>query len=188
MGTGDCREDWNAMPPAAGGRFCGKCQHAVMDFTGWDRAAVLAYKRAHPEACGLYRAEHIEPDLVPLVDLLRPRRGLLAAGLALGAITVTAQAPADPAPTEQRAPDGTRITKPERTGDHALRPVSEPGYQEVCPRPDPPPVAKAKPHRFRRMYVSKRFPFIHFRRPRIMGRYALHTHDNMLRVTGTPGF
>jgi hypothetical protein len=159
-----------------------------MDFTGWDRAAVLTYKRAHPEACGLYRAEHLEPHLVPLVDLLRPRSGLLAAGLAMGAITVTAQAPTDPAPTEQRAPDGTRTVKPERTADQALPPMSEPGFQEVCPRPDPPPAAKARPHRFRRMYVSKRFPFIHFRRPRFMGRMMVHTDDNMLRGIGTPSF
>ena len=100
MNAEACREDWNAMRPITNGRFCAKCQHAVIDFSGWDRAAVVAYKQAYPEVCGVYLPEHLGPELMPLVDLLGVKRGLLAAGLALGAINVQAQTvPASPAPS-----------------------------------------------------------------------------------------
>lgn len=178
------------MLPLEGGRFCGTCQHAVLDFTGWDRRSVIAYKQQHPEACGVYLPHHLEPDLIPLVDLLGAKRGLLAAGLTLGAITVQAQA-ADPTPTEQTIPDRPTPPGPEIAPENMPRSVipgmKSPAFAGICYR-DERPTPKAKVHRFHRLYVSKRFPFIHFRRPRIMGRFAYHTHDNMLRVSGTPSF
>lgn len=180
------------MHPVAAGRYCGKCRHAVMDFTGWDRAAVLAYKRDHPEACGLYRTEHIEPDLVPLVDLLRPTRGLLAAGLALGSITVAAQQGPVPAPSEYTRPvvpvDSPRAAMVAEAPASAAEAEKQEALFGTCRREAPLAPPKARPHRFRRIYVSKRFPFIHFRRPRTMGRYVYHSRDNMLRPIGTASF
>lgn len=177
------------MRPTTEGSFCGKCQHAVMDFTGWDRSAVLAYKRAHPEACGVYLPEHLEPDLIPLVDLLGAKRGLLAAGLALGSITVSAQQ-APSIPSEQTVPDQPAVPRPVIAPEHmptkAIPGLKSPVFAGICPiaeRAAPP----AKPLRFHKVYVSKRFPFIHFRR-RFMGRMAYNVHDNMLRVTVTPSF
>lgn len=180
------------MHPVAAGRYCGKCRHAVMDFTGWDRTAVLAYKRDHPEACGLYRAEHIEPHLIPLVDLLRPKRGLLAAGLALGSIAVAAQDTPPPPPSEYTRPvvpvDAPRAAQVIDTPASAVEADKHEALFGTCRREAPLAPPKAGPHRFRRIYVSKRFPFIHFRRPRTMGRYVYRSRDNMLRPIGTASF
>lgn len=162
-----CSEDWSAMRFVEGGRFCDRCQHAVVDFVGWRREAVLAYKRQHPEACGRYEAEHIEPHLVPLVDLLLPKRRVLAAGLLLGSVHVMAQADA-PAPTEQLPFTSGQANVPEPAA------VSEKpdGVHGICPVPVNEPV-KTQPYRrrpHRKVYVSRRFPFIHIRRRRVMGR------------------
>ncbi|MCC7503365.1 MAG: hypothetical protein IT229_12595 [Flavobacteriales bacterium] len=189
MNTGACREDWNAMQPITDGRFCGKCQHAVIDFSSWDRAAVVAFKQQHPDACGVYLPEHLEPELIPLVELLGAKRGLLAAGLALGAITVHAQT-APTTPTEQTAPERSTkprpVIAPENRPTEAIPGIKSEAFAGICTieqAPKPP-----KRYRYHKLYVSKRFPFIHVRLPRTMGRYAVHTHDNMLRVTGTPSF
>lgn len=157
------------MPPVNGGRFCDRCQHAVVDFAGWSRDAVLAYRRMHPEACGRYEVEHIEPDLVPLVDLLRPARGVLAAGLLLGSVQVMAQADA-PAPTEQ-VPT-TKAEEPAATPETISDKPD--GIHGICLVPAEEPV-KARPYKrrpYRKVYVSKRFPFIHVRRRHVMGRFA----------------
>lgn len=177
------------MRPITDGRFCGKCQHAVIDFSGWDRAAVVAYKQQHPEACGVYLPEHLEPELIPLVDLLGAKRGLLAAGLALGAITVHAQT-APSVPTEQTYPARSTsprlVIAPENRPTKAIPGMKSEAFAGICPiEQAPKPPKRYRNHKF---YVSKRFPFIHFRRPYTMGRYAHHTNDNMLRVTGTPSF
>ncbi len=180
------------MPPVADGRYCGKCRHAVMDFSGWDRAAVVAYKREHPDACGLYRAEHMEPHLVPLVDLLRPRRGLLVAGLALGSIAVNAQQGPESAPSEYTRPvvpvDAPRAAQAVEPPGSAAEADKHEALFGTCRREAPLAPPKVKPYRFRRIYVSKRFPFIHFRRPRVMGRFAGHVDGTTVRFIGTPSF
>ncbi len=185
MTAGACREDWNAMPPVAEGRFCLKCRHAVMDFTGWDRRAVVAYKREHPEACGVYRPEHLEPHLVPLVELLSPKRGLLAAGLTLGSVAVIAQDTRTPAPSEYTRPvlpvDAPRAAQVVEAPASPEELEKEMALFGTCVRQEPLAAPRTRPHRFHRLYVSKRFPFIHFRRRRLMGRFALHTNDNLLR-------
>lgn len=154
------------MSPVGGGRFCERCQHAVVDFTGWSREAVLAYKRQHPDACGRYEAEHIMPDLVPLVDLLRPTRSVLAAGLLLGSVQVMAQADA-PAPTEQ----GPFTSGEEAVPEPAAVSDKPDGIHGICPVPVDQPV-KARPYKrrpYRKVYVSRRFPFIHVRRRHYVG-------------------
>ncbi|MBK8612981.1 MAG: hypothetical protein IPN85_05725 [Flavobacteriales bacterium] len=188
MNAGACSENWNAMRPVMDGRFCSKCQHAVIDFSGWDRAAVVAYKQQHPEACGVYLPEHLEPELIPLVDLLSAKRGLLAAGLALGAITVHAQS-APTVPTEQTDPARPTSPRPTIAPEHmpteAIPGIKSKDFAGICPLDQAPKAPKR--HRYHKLYVSKRFPFIHFRR-RYMGKMSYTVHDNMLRVTGTPSF
>jgi hypothetical protein len=77
----DCSEDRSAMKPIKHGFFCGKCQHDVIDFTQWEQQALNVHLAEHPDTCGLYRAEQIEPQLRPLADLLSPKVTALAASL-----------------------------------------------------------------------------------------------------------
>lgn len=177
-----CKEDWGAMSPTEGGRYCGRCQHAVVDFTGWSRTAVAAYKQQHPDACGLYDLEHIHPHLVPLVDLLRPARSVLVAGLALGSIQAVAQSEA-PYPTEQ-LPTATPNTPAAVIAD------KPDGVHDTCPVPVDTAPARLRHKPYRRLYVSKRFPFIHIRRRFTMGAMVFHPYSKSSRsmAVGTPSF
>ena len=60
-------------------------------------------------------------------------------------------------------------------------------FAGICLLDQAPKLATLKPYQFRKLHVSKRFPFIHFRR-RFMGKMSYHVQDNMLRVTGTTSF
>ena len=167
MLTVSCKENWNQMPTVGNGRFCQKCQHSVVDFSNWDHAAVHDYKKAHPDACGRYRLEHVEPDLVPLADLLMPKRRILVAGLALGAIQVSAQT-VEPQPTEQVAPVPDPVMPPASEEVHGVESDKPDGVHGTCPRivEEPPDVEYKNPSR---LYVSKRFPYVHKRRRYVMG-------------------
>lgn len=182
---GACTENWNSMAPVNEGRFCSRCQHAVVDFTGWSQQAVLNYKLQHPDACGLYDTERIEPHLVPLVDLLRPTRSVLVAGLALGSLHVAAQSDA-PANTEQ-APN-VPSAAPASSAQELVHDKPD-GVYGTCPMPETTPTRLHK-RPYRRFYVSKRFPFIHIKRRYTMGRFAFHPHSRSSRsmVVGTPSF
>lgn len=160
----DCQENWDVMDPIAGGRFCAKCQHGVIDFTGWNRRSMLAYLKQHPGTCGQYRPDQLEPELIPLTELLSLKSAALVAGLTLGSIQVSAQAP-DPALTEQTLP---------KTGSDLKTVLDAPASNDkpdaingTCPRPVAATPKRSPNHRF---YVSARFPFFHVRKVNYRGR------------------
>ncbi|MFM2193122.1 MAG: hypothetical protein RLZZ118_2079 [Bacteroidota bacterium] len=59
-----CSENWNAMLPEYDGRFCNKCQHTVVDFSGMSDSEVIAYIKKNPFiACGNFRIEQVNRPL-----------------------------------------------------------------------------------------------------------------------------
>ena len=67
-----CSEDWDAMEPHEMGRFCQKCQHAVVDATEMTKSEferffddaqgdVCAQVRANPLGDGIFRRDLVRP-------------------------------------------------------------------------------------------------------------------------------
>ena len=164
----DCQENWDAMDPMKGGRFCAKCQHGVIDFTGWDRRSMLAYLKQHPGTCGQYRPDQLEPELIPLAELLSLKSAALVAGLTLGSIQVSAQAP-EPPPSEQTLPTTGSNGQPLLDDRTPMLSDKPDGIRGTCPRPV---AAPTKPTRSpdHHLYVSARFPFFHVRKVNYRGR------------------
>ena len=160
-----CDQDWHAMRPTAHGRHCAQCDQAVVDFTRWDRQTMLDHLRANPGTCGLYTTEQVEPHLVPIADLSGGLlRGAFAALAALALHTTHAQTPTPaPAPTEQ-LPVQWHVTQEEGG--------QQDGAEEKCWMEKPSKeAAPVRQHSRSKLYVSKRFPFVHKRRPRRMGYF-----------------
>jgi hypothetical protein len=61
-----CTQNWQTMLPIPQGKFCQSCSKPVRDFQAWSRTDILAYYQKHPQACGRFRVEQIDPDLLPL--------------------------------------------------------------------------------------------------------------------------
>ena len=164
----DRQQNWDAMAPIAGGRYCGKCQHGVIDFTGWDRRSMLAYLKQHSATCGQYRPDQLEPELIPLAELRSLKSAALVPALSLGTVQVSAQVPV-PAPTEQSWPapgsDGRSLWEV-RIPSLSDKPDAING---TCPRPVAVPTKPARlpSHHF---HVSTRFPFFHVRSANRKGR------------------
>ncbi|NVO84911.1 peptidase associated/transthyretin-like domain-containing protein [Hymenobacter terrestris] len=82
-----CPQPWATMTPTAAGRFCGQCQHQVVDFSALSEAEVHAWL-AQPgvgTVCGLFRAGQFAPSVpAGAVATAAPRwRRWLLTGLAL---------------------------------------------------------------------------------------------------------
>lgn len=155
----------------AGGRFCDACQKPVIDFTGWGREELIAYFRAKPDTCGQFEPHQVGRSLIPIDQLGQGmRRGLFASLVALAAGTLQAQEAPTPTATEQGIVPAIPATVPPGT-DHI---TSNPRKPWAVDTPAPATEKKRKRHR---VYVSKRFPFVHVRRRHLKGR-----------VVGCPAF
>ncbi len=154
----NCTEEWESMLPMGKDRFCTSCSKPVIDFTSWGQDRITAWLKEHPNTCGQYRMEQLEPDLIPLDELTAGvRRGLAATLVAMALQTAHAQSPAV-------------VVDPVEQGDATLQPPEvSPGILHAASVPMPMPVITAREpsapavrpqHRW---YVSRRFPFIHRR-------------------------
>lgn len=101
-----CPKSWAAMTPTADGRFCGSCQHEVVDFSRMSEGEVVAWlaRPAAGSVCGFFRAGQFAPA-APVATTPRWRRWLLAslALLSFKPLLSSCQttAPAGSAPTTQ---------------------------------------------------------------------------------------
>lgn len=79
-----CPQPWADMTPTADGRFCGSCQHEVVDFSRLTQAEVLAWlaKPAAGKVCGNFQAGQFAPTVA--APQPRWRRWLVAAIALLG--------------------------------------------------------------------------------------------------------
>ena len=149
-----CDQQWEAMRPEGTDRYCEQCAMPVIDFTAWTRTELKAWYAEHPETCGMFRIEQVDPGMVPLPEVPRGLlNGAMAALAALTLHTAHAQVPAPHnAPTEQ-TPTGSA------TAETKAALVDKKCWMEkAAPEQAVPPKPRA------RYYVSGRFPFVHKRR------------------------
>lgn len=149
-----CDQAWEALRPDGTDRYCEQCAKPVIDFTAWTRTELKAWYAEHPDTCGLFRIEQVDPGLVPVPELPRGlMNGAMAALAALTLHTAQAQVPTPrTAPTEQ-TPASTTTAELEAAVDG-----------EKCWMEKPAPEAVIAPARKAKYYVSARFPFVHKRR------------------------
>ena len=68
-----CNEDWDAMAPHETGRFCQRCQHAVVDATEMTKREFAAFfEEAEGDVCAQVRANPLG-DSVFRRELTKPR-------------------------------------------------------------------------------------------------------------------
>ncbi|MBL7982209.1 MAG: hypothetical protein JNL52_10435 [Flavobacteriales bacterium] len=149
-----CDQRWEAMRPEGTDRYCEQCAKPVIDFTAWSRTDLKAWYAEHPETCGMFRIEQVDPGLVPVPEL--PRGLLNSAMAALAALTLhtaQAQVPTPRTPPTEQTPASTTTT-------HLETAVVD----EKCWMEKPAPEKAVAPKPRARYYVSGRFPFVHKRR------------------------
>jgi hypothetical protein len=161
----ECDQDWENLPIKDSGRHCDLCNKSVIDFISWDRKAILAYYEKHPKTCGRFKIEHIDPTIITTGSFFRkPKLLLLGILSALGIEAVYAQTTKEHVETVQTMDtDSVQVIINKNIAD--ILPVKN--EENIVTLTNDPAVIKTK----KRIYLSKRFPFIHRRKqyPVLMG-------------------
>lgn len=76
-----CQESWNQMSEKASGRFCGSCQHEVIDFSVMTDQQIISYlATANTKTCGRFADNQLSRELVPNKQIIKKNwQWLLAA-------------------------------------------------------------------------------------------------------------
>lgn len=73
-----CEKSWDEMTPESNGRFCGSCQHPVIDFTRMSDFSIVTYLENHrtEKVCGRFTQPQLDrvyrlnqPLSTPVFDL-----------------------------------------------------------------------------------------------------------------------
>lgn len=55
-----CHEQWDNMQARDNGRHCFACQKTVVDFTGWEADAIVAYLKTNKQTCGRFTTDQLQ--------------------------------------------------------------------------------------------------------------------------------
>ncbi len=180
----NCQEDLGAMSSTERGTFCGACQKEVIDFTSLSYSDIQRAKANETELYGMFLAEQIDPSLHP-IELPKIRSwafvSTILVSLNLG--SVAAQSTLDPKVEQaQGASNAPKLSQEEaeekmESGQHISVSMSEPTAANET-EPEPEMTAREVKKRLRkyrkRVYWSKRFPFIHIKRIFRAGKFLVH--------------
>jgi hypothetical protein len=173
-----CNEDYSKMPCTDGGRFCNSCSKSIHDFTDLSIAEIRRLKETDPEICGIFMVEQVDPNLKELKFPYKNRVAIWASTLfmAFGSADTFAQSGHDPKVEQSQgssnAPklSGQEIESNMNQGKHISLSRSAPEANETTEY-NPRKARRAYKRMHRRVYVNKRFPFIHIRRRYRMGKF-----------------
>lgn len=166
-----CNQEWDSMKVTSNGRYCDSCKKEVHNFTNKSVKEINSIKSTAGELCGIFKIEQIEPDLIPIefnfVKKLKYVAATVATFFGLELSNAKAQKTND-TPTEINSGSETTITTNENIQNGRCVLVVKEDNEEKIETESIQHIAKRK-HKY---YLSKRFPFIHKRRYRMMGAYA----------------
>ena len=164
-----CSRTWESMAPIEGGRFCDSCAKPVIDFTNWRKEEIQAWFKEKPDTCGQFLPHQVDRTLVPIEEVGRSvKRGFLASALLVTLLQGQAQSAPEPPRTEQTEtkPSGTIDVNYPRSKGKWRSTLGRNEHGEHCTVPE----RVASPPKRIRVYLSKRFPFVHIRSRNIRGR------------------
>jgi hypothetical protein len=160
-----CNQDWDSMTPKIDGKFCGLCQKSVTDYTNSSFETISKEHKAKDNVCGLYNIEQVDSDILyPVKDVFSNRFLVFITSLTIGLTTKTIQAQVNTPKIEQHQTTDTIITNNTET---IKKHICDKNCD--CNKSIVKYNSKRKRNR-RKLYFSKRFPFIKYRRQRLMGR------------------
>ena len=162
----ECDQDWDAMKPTACGRFCDVCKKEVYDLTGKSIEEISLAMEGNNELCGMLLAEQLDTGLRPIemyaTSKLKYYTAFLVTFLGLELSTGKAQ--------EKKGPGIEVVNNEKKNASSTQAPTviteDENGEPDMAGQP----VKQVKNYHRKKIYFSKRFPFIHIRKRHVMGR------------------
>lgn len=169
-----CDQQWENMAPTACGRFCTMCSREVIDMTSKSPKEILRIVNENDAVCASLLPEQLEPDLVPVeFTLLKRLRYYAAAVAAFFGVEITQLG------ARHAHKEATVLVPPE--GNFAIAEKDDPTGRDSrskrrgklvkkTKKSAPPDPVAVKSKRRKKVYFTKRFPFVVIQRKRIMGR------------------
>ena len=163
-----CNQDWDSMNRTSGGAFCDLCKKNVRDFTSSSIETIIKEHSNKEDVCGLYNIEQVDPNIVaPVKDVFSNRFLVLITSLTLGLTTKSLQAQRNTPKVEQN-----------QTTDSAKQKniTSKTIEKHVCDKNCECEELDANGNSYRRvnrrkLYFTKRLPFVRYKRHIVVGRF-----------------
>lgn len=156
-----CNQQWDTMNITENGRYCALCKHEVFDFTNKNFHEIKQIQNQRQPLCGIYRTEQVDADLRP-VELGSAKRALAFISM----LFFLQIKPALSQEIEKPKTEQVEIKKVPASANNVEKASSD---ITTCRNTDAAKTKNLRKHKGRRIYLSKRFPFIVMRKRHTMG-------------------
>jgi len=166
----ECEQEWEDMRPTQCGRYCKLCKKEVLDFTNKSYAEISKYKEEKGELCGQFRIEQVEDGLIEAeLPFYRKIRYYAAAFATLiGIETAQAGAKGWNAPGIELVANASAAYDEPGPGDHPTGRDSR--KKKKVKLSDKKVKGSKEVRKKKKIYFSKRFPFIVRKKRTVRGR------------------
>ncbi len=165
--TFTCDKKWDNMPVVAGGKFCGSCKKEVTDFTHLTNEEIISQLKLNTKACGLFTANQLYSVEEKPKRISYPNKFLAYAS------ALVLLLPAKHAISQPKNPPIEQLQYLATTTDVSFTRIPKLKGDHVCSDNCACTKKAKKRHPYRkRLRLTRRFPFISYRRPpqeRFMG-------------------
>lgn len=164
-----CDQSLEDMKPTKEGHYCDFCKKNIIDFRHYSIKEIQNYSVGKENLCGRFTMKQLEPDLISPEELISPLKKYAAIILSFISIEL-AGAPSSDTNKIKTTQTISPIQKAEFDSIEQIFSKISYDKSEI----EISPIKEVSKKNRRRLYFSRRFPFIHFgRRMKIktMGRF-----------------
>ena len=170
--TYSCNQNWDAMSPAKDGRHCKACMTTVIDFTKMTVPEIKKYSENKGSLCGSFTIKQLEPELIEVSSVFAPLKKYV---IVLFTLITTELLASNNQQSLNNTIEFTEIAHQnkkslntnenktiEKNRSELITQSSNIGdYQYV----------NQAPKKRKKLYISKKFPFVHYRSLTVVGRF-----------------
>ena len=149
------------MIPNQHGRYCDSCKQNVVDFTKMTVQEVKNYTEIKGEVCGSFTTTQLEPELIEAERFISPFKKFLVVILSF----ITYETTAINITSSNNKVKNQTIISPDNNGNKIVSNLTfEPTINRINLEQEHIQTDLSVTKKRRRLYLSKKFPFIHYRK------------------------
>ncbi len=166
-----CNQNWDEMILNKEGRHCNLCHKTVIDFRHNSIQEIQNYSQGKKQLCGLFKIEQLDPDLIDAEKIFFPLQKFIVVILSFISYDLIGNnLQADKVHKSKNTPSiNQALIKAENSTNNNSQ-KTLPIQKQTIVDDTHHTTTIAKSNR-RRLYFSKRFPFIHYKKQNYPGRY-----------------
>ncbi len=160
-----CNQTIDDFEQTSTGFHCGTCKKTLIDFTRFSAKEIEVYHQQHEDVCGIYKSEHVVEHLISPLDF----KGFWVKTIGASLVAFFSFLKPVSAQTITHDTVMTEAKNDSTLANYYEKQVESELGEKTSENPSKKTLRNSRKFRRRKLFISSRFPFLHYQRNYLMG-------------------